>query len=151
MTYSYRYYSDHLPEKEKADTNSHSFSSITSTESPDDESSGMDSFTEVDSSILSVATVNMTPLVLFGATKGSEAVGEVVTQQPPTFDYTQSPTESSLTQPPDIEEVIDEVIEKVTTRIHINREPGKGFVMPSTGKDFNYVSNWNLRQHSIIN
>ena len=110
----------------------------------------MDFFTEVDGSILSVATVTMTPEVLLGATKESEAVGEVETQQP-TFDYTQSPTESSLTQPPNIKEVIHEVIEKVTTRTHINREPDKGFVMPSTGKDSKYVSNWNLRQHSITN
>ncbi|KAJ3592980.1 hypothetical protein NHX12_005318 [Muraenolepis orangiensis] len=110
------------------------------TESPEEESSGMDSFTEVDSSILSVATVTMTPEVLLrSTTTESEAVGEVVTLQP-TFEYTQSPTESSLTQPPDMAEVIHEVIEKVTTRTQIHMEPGKGFVMPQTGLVFHYRS-----------
>lgn len=95
----------------------------------------MDSFTEVDSSILSIATVTMTPEVLLrSGTTESEAIGEVVTHQP-TFAYTESTTESSLSQPPNITEVIHEVIEKVTTRTQIHREHDKGFVMPPTGEE----------------
>ena len=120
------------PSLQKTDINP--LSHLSRSESRDEENSGMDSFTEVDSSILSVATVTMTPEVLLrSTTTESEAVGEVVTQQP-TFDYTQSPTELSLTQPPNITEVIHEVIEKVTTRTQIHIEPDKGFVMPPTGK-----------------
>lgn len=87
--------------------------------------------------MLSVTTVTQSPEVFFRrTTTESEAVGEVETQQPTVVDFTftESPTELPLPQPPNVTEITTEWIQPVTARPDVAREPGKGFVMPSTGQ-----------------
>lgn len=86
---------------------------------------------------MSVTTVTRSPEVFFRrTTTESEAVGEVETQQPTLVDinYTESPTELPLTQPPKVTEFITDLIESATGRPETGREPSKRFVMPPTGQ-----------------
>lgn len=87
--------------------------------------------------MLSVTTVTQSPEVFFmRTTTESEAVGEVETQQPTVVDftYTESPTQLPLPQPPNVTELITDLIESVTARPDVGREPCKVFVMPPTGQ-----------------
>ncbi|KAG7242718.1 hypothetical protein INR49_020093, partial [Caranx melampygus] len=110
------------------------------TDSPDEEGSGI---IEEGSGTLSVTTVTQSPEVFFRrTTTESEAIGEVETQQPTGVDitYTESPTELPLPQPPNITELITDLIESVTAQPDIGRDPSKGFVMPPHGVVFHYRS-----------
>lgn len=81
--------------------------------------------------------MTQTPEVFFRrTTTDSEAVGEVETQQPTVVDftYTLSPTELPLPQPPNVTELITDLIEPATARPDVGREPSKDFVMPPTGQ-----------------
>ncbi|XP_056134776.1 aggrecan core protein-like [Lampris incognitus] len=105
------------------------------TESPDEGGSGMEVVTESVGGVLSVATVTTSPKVLISRTNPeSEAVGELVTQLPTgvDFTYTQDLTELPLPQPPNITEVIEEVIEGVTGRPDVGRGPSDRFATVTT-------------------
>ncbi|KAF7659654.1 hypothetical protein LDENG_00294270 [Lucifuga dentata] len=114
------------------------------TDFPDDEGSGID----IGSGLPSVTTVTQRPEVFFvKTTTESEALGEVETQRPTAVDfiYTQSPTEVPLPQPPNITETLTEVltetlIQPVTARPDVGREPSKRFKLPPTGVVFHYRS-----------
>lgn len=108
------------------------FSLLSPSESPDEEGSGI---VEEGSGVLSVTTVTQSPEVFFRrTTTESEAVGEVETQQPTIVDYTEAPTEVPLPQPPNVTELITELIKSVTAQPDVGREPSKSFVMPPTGQ-----------------
>lgn len=103
-------------------------------ESDDEEGSGV--FDE-GSGVLSVTTVTENPEVFFRkTTTESEALGEVVTQQPTgvDFTYTISQTELPLPQPPNATEFIPDLIEAATARPDTGREPIEGFLLPQTGQ-----------------
>ncbi|XP_028258035.1 aggrecan core protein-like [Parambassis ranga] len=109
------------------------------TESPDEEGSGL---TEEGSGVLSVTTVTQNPEVFFRkTTTESEAVGEVETRQPTDVyvTYTESPTELPLPEPPNVTELITDVIESVTAHPGVAKKP-PSFVMPPTGVVFHYRS-----------
>lgn len=87
--------------------------------------------------VLVFTKVTQTPEVFFKTTiTESEAVGEVETQQPTAVDFTftESPTQMSLPQPPNVTEVLTELIEAVTAQPDSGSEISKGFVMPDTGR-----------------
>ncbi len=87
--------------------------------------------------MLSVTTVTRSPEVfLRRTTTESEAVGEVETLKPTLVDFTftESPIELPLPQPPNITEFVTDLIESVTAQPDTGKEPGRGFVMPSTGE-----------------
>ncbi|XP_029354215.1 aggrecan core protein-like isoform X2 [Echeneis naucrates] len=108
------------------------------TESPDEESSGM---IDGGSDILSVTTVTQSPDMFFRrTTTESEAIGEVETQQPTIVDSTYSPTELPLPEPPNVTELITDVIKSVTAQPVVGRTPTKGFIIPPTGVVFHYRS-----------
>lgn len=112
-------------------------STLLYSDSLDEEGSGIDSFTEAGSGVLSVATVTRSPDIFFRrTTTESEAVGELFTQRPTgvDFTYTESPSELPLPQPPSFTEVIREEIKAVTAQPNIGREPSRSFVIPPTGQ-----------------
>lgn len=100
------------------------------------ESSG---FGEDGGDVLTVTKVTQTPEVFFKTTTTTttegEAVGEVETQRPTAVDFTftESPTQMPLPQPPNLTEVVTELIEAVTAHPGAGREIGK-FLMPPTGQ-----------------
>lgn len=105
---------------------------LSPSESTDEEGSGI---IEEGSGLLSVTTVTLSPEVFFRrTTTESEAVGEVETQQPTQVDFTESPIQLPLPQPPNVTELVVDLIEPATARPDTRREPGKGFVMPPTGQ-----------------
>ncbi|CAF91578.1 unnamed protein product, partial [Tetraodon nigroviridis] len=111
------------------------------TESLEVESSG---FGEDGGDVLTVTKVTQTPEVFFKTTTTTtegEAVGEVETQRPTAVDFTftESPTQKPLPQPPNLTEVVTELIEAVTAHPGAGREIGK-FLMPPTGVVFHYRS-----------
>ncbi|XP_058486379.1 aggrecan core protein-like isoform X1 [Solea solea] len=108
------------------------------TESPDDEASGD---IEEGSGVLSVTSVTETPeIFLRRTTTESEAVGEVEIQRPTVVDFTVSPTELPLPQPPTVTDLITDLIKSVTARPDVGRDPSKGYVMPPNGVVFHYRS-----------
>lgn len=102
-------------------------------ESLEVESSG---FGEDGGEVLSVTKVTQPPEVFFKTTTTeSEAVGEVETQRPTVVDFTftESPTQMPLPQPPNLTEVVPELIEAVTAQPDAGREMSR-FVMPPAGQ-----------------
>lgn len=99
-------------------------------ESVEVESSG---FGEDD--ILSVTKVTQTPEVFFKTTTmESEAVGELQTQRPTVVDFTftESPTQKPLPQPPNLTEIVPELIEAVTVQPDVGSEKSR-FGIPHAG------------------
>lgn len=86
--------------------------------------------------MLSVTTATQNPEVFFRkTTTESEAVGEVETRQPTDVyvTYTESPTKLPLPEPPNVTELITDVIESVTAHPGVAKKP-PSFVMPPTGQ-----------------
>uniref|UniRef100_H3CE81 Aggrecan core protein n=1 Tax=Tetraodon nigroviridis TaxID=99883 RepID=H3CE81_TETNG len=124
-------------------------------ESLEVESSG---FGEDGGDVLTVTKVTQTPEVFFKTTTTTtegEAVGEVETQRPTAVDFTftESPTQKPLPQPPNLTEVVTELIEAVTahpgagreivvkgSQILVNPSPSNGVLRLSTGVVFHYRS-----------
>lgn len=86
--------------------------------------------------MLSVTKVKQTPEVFFKTTTAeSEAVGEVETQRPTVVDFTftESPTQVALPQPPNLPEVVSELVEAVTAQPGAGREMSR-LVMSHAGQ-----------------
>lgn len=82
-----------------------------------------------------VTTVTQSPEVFFrSTTTESEAAGEVETMMPTNMDFTESPTDPPLAEPPNITESVTDLIQSATAQPDVGREPHKGFVIPPSGQ-----------------
>ncbi|XP_037835850.1 aggrecan core protein [Kryptolebias marmoratus] len=103
------------------------------TDSLGEEGSG----TDEGSGMLTITSVTQTPEMFFNnMTTEGEAVGEVETQRliHLNFTYTDSQTELTMPQPPNITEIIMDLIEAATSQPDVYKDPSETFMVSPAGK-----------------